>query len=191
MESTGRFSFQTNDHFAALAECRICPRNCGADRLGGKRGVCGSDAAFNISSICIHKGEEPAIGGEKGICNIFFSRCNLSCIYCQNWQISCLKGEALQKHMSLEQVIDSIIHLLDQGCRTVGFVSPSHYIPHVKTIIEALRSLGRTPVFVYNTNGYDLVPEILALESYIDVYLPDFKYADNEIAKEFSGAADY
>jgi putative pyruvate formate lyase activating enzyme len=191
MESTGRFAHIVEDHFSVLAECRICPRKCGANRLEGKKGVCGSDAAFNISSICIHKGEEPAISGENGICNIFFSRCNLSCIYCQNWQISGSKGAVLQTTLSLEQVIDSIIHFLDQGCKTVGFVSPSHYIPHVKAIVDALRSMGRTPVFVYNTNGYDLASEILELEGYIDVYLPDFKYADDVLAKELSGVADY
>jgi len=91
----------------------------------------------------------------------------------------------------LDEVIDSILLLLDQGCQAVGFVSPSHYIPHVKAIIDSLRSLGRTPVFVYNTNCYDRVEEIRDLESYIDVYLPDFKYAQAGIAGDFSAAPDY
>jgi putative pyruvate formate lyase activating enzyme len=192
METAGSSFQQIEDkYFAVLSECRICPRNCGVNRLVGKKGVCGSDASFNISSICIHKGEEPAISGENGICNIFFSRCNLSCLYCQNWQISCSRGEVPQKAMTLEAVTASVISLLDKGCKSVGFVSPSHNIPHVKSIIDALRAMGRNPVFVYNTNCYDKVDEIRQLEDYIGVFLPDFKYADGKKGKEYSGVHDY
>jgi len=177
--------------FDPLASCNICPRNCGVDRLNGKVGVCGSDAGFNISSIFIHHGEEPVISGTNGICNVFFSRCNLSCIYCQNYQISCNRGEVNETQMQLHEVVDSVIKKLDHGCHAVGFVSPSHYIPHVKAIIESLRLFGYNPVFVYNTNGYDKVEEIRELESYIDIYLPDYKYSDNSLALKFSKAADY
>lgn len=93
--------------------------------------------------------------------------------------------------MQLQEVIEAIIVNLDQGCHAVGFVSPSHYIPHVKAIIETLRIMGCSPVFVYNTNGYDKVEEIKALESYIDVYLPDYKYSDNDLARRFSKVPDY
>jgi len=93
--------------------------------------------------------------------------------------------------MQLHEVVDSIIKKLDQGCHSVGFVSPSHYIPHVKAIIELLRLSGYNPVFVYNTNGYDKVEEIRDLESYIDIYLPDYKYSDNSLALKFSKVADY
>ena len=177
--------------FKPLVSCTICPRNCKADRLHGEVGVCGSTSAFNISSICIHKGEEPLISGPEGICNVFFSGCNLSCLYCQNYQISCNRGAQNQFQMQFEEVVGSIIKLLDQGCHAVGFVSPSHYIPHVKAIIEALRLQNYNPVFVYNTNGYDKVEEIQALESYIDIYLPDYKYSDNDLARKFSKVADY
>ena len=174
-----------------MVSCNICPRNCNVDRLHGMIGVCGSNAGFNISSIFLHHGEEPAISGENGICNVFFSRCNLSCIYCQNYQISCNKGEVKEHEMQLKEVVDSIIEKLNQGCHAVGFVSPSHYIPHVKAIIESLRLMGYNPVFVYNTNGYDKVEEIRELENYIDVYLPDYKYSDNKLALKFSKVADY
>ena len=93
--------------------------------------------------------------------------------------------------MQLNEVVDSIIKLLDRGCHAVGFVSPSHYIPHVKAIIETLRLMGYNPVFVYNTNGYDKAEEIRELESYIDIYLPDYKYSNNNLARKFSKAADY
>jgi putative pyruvate formate lyase activating enzyme len=174
-----------------LVSCSICPRNCIVARLHGEIGVCGSGAGFNISSVCIHHGEEPVISGVNGICNVFFSRCNLSCIYCQNYQISCNRGEVNEQEMQLQEVVELIIKSLDQGCHAVGFVSPSHYIPHVKAIIESLRLQGYNPVFVYNTNGYDKVEEIRALESYIDIYLPDYKYSDNALARKFSKVSDY
>ena len=180
-----------NQLFAPLTACGICPRNCKADRLHGETGVCGSNTAFNISSICVHHGEEPVISGSNGICNVFFSRCNLSCIYCQNFQISCNHGGVNDREMTLDEVVASIIKILEAGCHAVGFVSPSHYIPHVKAIIEALRLQDHNPVFVYNTNGYDKVEEIRDLESYIDIYLPDYKYADNNLARKFSKVADY
>jgi putative pyruvate formate lyase activating enzyme len=174
-----------------LEDCRVCPRNCGINRIAGQKGYCGADAGFNISSICIHHGEEPPVSGLKGICNVFFSRCNLQCKYCQNWQISRRKGEVEERAYQLEEVVEQIIKLLDQGCKSVGFVSPSHYIPQVKMIIDALRSVGRTPVFIYNTNSYDLASEIRGLEGFIDVFLPDFKYGDAETGKKLSGVKDY
>lgn len=177
--------------FKPLVSCTICPRNCKADRLHGEVGVCGSSSAFSISSICLHNGEEPVLSGENGICNVFFSGCNLSCVYCQNYQISCNRGAHNQFQMQFEEVVDSIIKILDQGCHAVGFVSPSHFIPHVKAIIETLRLQNYNPVFVYNTNGYDKVEEILNLEPYIDVYLPDYKYSDNNLARKFSKVNDY
>jgi len=177
--------------FEPLASCSICPRNCEVNRMRGETGICGSNAGFNISSICIHKGEEPVISGSKGICNVFFSRCNLSCIYCQNYQISCNRGAVNAQEMSLDEVVYAIIQMLEEGCHAVGFVSPSHYIPHVKAIVESLHLHGYSPVFIYNTNGYDKVDELSALEEYIDVYLPDYKYSDNNLARKFSKVADY
>lgn len=154
-------------------------------------GICGSDSGFNISSITLHQGEEPVISGRMGICNVFFSRCNLSCIYCQNYQISSNRGVVNEQTLKLEVIIDSITQMLDQGCHAVGFVSPSHYIPHVKIIIEALRAEGYNPVFVYNTNAYDKVEQIRDLEKYIDLYLPDYKYSDDSLAIKLSKAPDY
>ena len=176
---------------APLANCKICPRNCSVDRLKGEAGVCGGGSGFDISSICLHLGEEPAIIGDKGICNVFFSHCNLSCIYCQNYQIS---GKHIEKPVSRKQfdkVINSIAKILDSGCKTIGFVSPSHYIPQVKIIIEELRLQGYNPIFVYNTNGYDKVEEIRLLENYINIYLPDYKYSDDNLARKLSKVTDY
>jgi putative pyruvate formate lyase activating enzyme len=174
-----------------LKACNICPRECNADRFGQKLGWCRADASFSISSICIHRGEEPVISGDKGICNIFFTNCNLQCIYCQNHQISCNSNTYTDEKISLKEALFQITGILESGINIVGFVSPSHYVPHVKVIITALRALGLNPVFVYNTNGYDKPETIQSLEGFIDVYLPDYKYADSDLGRKYSKAGDY
>jgi putative pyruvate formate lyase activating enzyme len=174
-----------------LADCTLCPRECHVNRLTGPLGWCKSDASFNISSICIHKGEEPVISGAQGICNVFFSHCNLQCIYCQNHQISDNSGALQQNYNSPGRIVNEITSILDRGINLVGFVSPSHNIPQMLAIIEGVRSAGYNPRWVYNTNGYDSVSTLKKLEGIIDIYLPDFKYSDREIADEYSGAKDY
>jgi putative pyruvate formate lyase activating enzyme len=173
-----------------LGNCTLCPRNCGADRFSDKLGFCNSDATFRISSVCIHKGEEPVISGKKGICNIFFPHCNLQCIYCQNHDIS--RNEfTLPGSKSFDELIGEICNTLDITENMVGFVSPSHYIPQMLAIIRGIKATGRKPVFVYNTNGYDKVETLKMLEGIIDVYLPDFKYMDSDLAFRYSQARDY
>ncbi len=179
------------DPLQVLSDCALCPRGCHANRLTGKSGYCKSDASFNISSICIHRGEEPPVSGKDGICNIFFTNCNLQCIYCQNHQISINKPGRNATTVPLEDVISQIISFLDKGIRRVGFVSPSHFIPQVKIIISIIESLGFKPVWVYNSNGYDKVETLKSLEGSIDVFLPDMKYMDPVLAEEFSDTLNY
>ena len=174
-----------------LRNCSLCPRECRVNRFEGSDGYCGTDAGLNISSICIHRGEEPVISGSDGICNIFFGGCNLLCLYCQNHEISqCVSG-TMKKRMSLDEALTQIIKILSEGIPSVGFVSPSHVVPQVKAIIRGLNSRGFKPLTVYNTNGYDKWTSIRSLEGLIDVYLPDYKYVTNGIAAEYSGASDY
>lgn len=174
-----------------LRNCNICPRRCNADRFSGKKGYCKADASFSISSIFAHQGEEPPISGARGICNIFFTNCNLQCVYCQNYQISCNLNDYTAEKMTLQQVLRQITAILGTGVNHVGFVSPSHFVPQVKIIINALRELGLDPVFVYNTNGYDRPEVIRQLEDYIDIYLPDIKYSDPELSRQYSDAGDF
>ncbi len=174
-----------------LRACRVCTRNCNADRFSKKPGYCKADASFSISSIFAHMGEEPVISGDKGICNIFFTNCNLQCIYCQNHQISCNNLDYSAQKMELKEVIRKVLAILETGVNHVGFVSPSHFIPQVKVIINTLRALGLSPYFVYNTNGYDSVESIRSLEGYIDIYLPDFKYAEKDLGQKYSDVKDY
>lgn len=174
-----------------LEDCRLCPRNCDVNRFLGKLGYCKSDAYFYISSVCIHRGEEPPISGSSGICNIFFGHCNLQCIYCQNHQISDNTEPFAAKRWSLRDVLAEIIHCLDAGCKGVGFVSPSHFVPQFRVIVNALRDLGLNPPIVYNTNGYDSVETLKSIEDLVDIWLPDLKYMDKNLAKKYSDAADY
>jgi putative pyruvate formate lyase activating enzyme len=174
-----------------LRRCTLCPRECRADRFNGPTGYCRSDAGMNISSICIHRGEEPLISGKEGICNIFFSGCNLRCIYCQNHEISRSGSFSMQKPITLSDVTTTVTSFLDRGIKCVGFVSPSHVVPQVKAIIRSLNEKGYRPVTVYNTNSYDRKDTIRDMEGMIDVYLPDLKYVTPGIALEYSDAADY
>jgi putative pyruvate formate lyase activating enzyme len=174
-----------------LENCTLCPRECRVNRFDGASGYCGTGTGFNIASICIHKGEEPVISGSEGICNIFFTGCNLHCLFCQNHEISHCSSDARNSDLSLIKVLDRIVRILGQGISSVGFVSPSHVVPQVKAIITGLRSRGFKPVTVYNTNGYDKKETIRSLEGMIDVYLPDYKYVTGSLAREFSGASDY
>lgn len=186
ISNLAHFNFVLNE----LSNCKVCPRNCEVNRLNGELGYCKTDDSFNISSICIHKGEEPVISGEKGICNIFFSHCNLQCIYCQNHQISSNQFN-ISKTWTINEITNCIIEILKTGINILGFVSPSHNAPQVKEIIFALKNQGFNPICVWNSNGYDKVETIQSLENFIDVYLPDFKYVNNYDSKEFSDAKNY
>lgn len=174
---------------AALSDCRLCPRNCGVNRSHGLLGYCGIDDRIPIASICLHRGEEPVISGEKGICNVFFSHCNLQCRYCQNHQIS--RNSSRPDYWSLERTVRRIEHVSESGIDMLGFVSPSHVLPQMRAIILALHDRGHHPTIVYNSGGYDNPESLRALQGLVDVYLPDFKYMDPCLADRASDAADY
>lgn len=174
-----------------LANCNLCPRDCAVNRFEGGKGICGMDAGMNIASICIHRGEEPVISGKDGICNVFFAGCNLSCIYCQNHEISNRKTSLRKKAGTLAEAVEKISAILDRGITALGFVSPSHMVPQMKLIIEELNTRGYKPVIVYNTNAYDRPEVIESLDGLVDVFLPDFKYVSPETARKYSGAKDY
>jgi putative pyruvate formate lyase activating enzyme len=174
-----------------LSNCTLCPHECFVNRFDGPSGFCHTDAGFNISSICIHRGEEPAISGPHGICNIFFTGCNMRCIYCQNHEISRPGSSGGFTAENPESVLNRIEGILSKGIKGVGFVSPSHVVPQVKTIIRGLKSRGLDFITVYNTNGYDKVETLRSLSGMIDVWLPDFKYSSKELAMEYSGAKNY
>lgn len=184
-------NFYSSEEIALLSDCSLCPRHCHANRFSEKLGYCNSDAGFNISSICIHKGEEPVISGNKGICNVFFPHCNLQCVFCQNHDISRNSRHVNTRNLSMEEIIGQICSTLEATENIVGFVSPSHYIPQMLAIIRELHNVGKHPVVVYNSNGYDKVETLRMVEGIVDVYLPDFKYMDASLAYAYSGARNY
>lgn len=174
-----------------LSSCQLCPRNCKVNRLKGEKGFCQTDASLNVALVCNHKGEEPSLSGEKGICNVFFSHCNLQCTYCQNKQISNNKNETKNSYNSFEDLILEIKKVLEESENVIGFVSPTHSIPLMRAIIRTLNSQGIYPKIIYNTNAYDKVETLRDLEEFVDIYLPDYKYSDNQLAKELSIAENY
>jgi len=129
--------------------------------------------------------------GKSGICNIFFSRCNLQCQYCQNYQISRNRETVISRKLTLEQTIRQIENIMEPGVKCVGFVSPSHVLPQMEMLMQGLKERGRNPVFVMNTNAYDKVERIASLEDRVQVYLPDLKYLDERLAARLSDAPDY
>lgn len=175
----------------SYSNCNLCPHACGVNRNAGWKGFCGSTSDLLVASVCVHQGEEPVISGRNGICNVFFGRCNLACKYCQNHQISKRSGTIAAQVYSVDKLVQQIIAFLEEGCHAVGFVSPSHYTPHVRIIVEVLRERGFNPLFIYNTNCYVNPTVIASLEDCIDVYLPDFKYSDNSLAYSLSGISNY
>jgi putative pyruvate formate lyase activating enzyme len=182
------YSIEEYEH---LKSCRLCPRNCLTNRIKGKTGYCKAGSGFEIASISMHHGEEPVISGNHGICNVFFGHCNLQCIYCQNYQISRKECRINVPERKLEEIVLSIKNILDKGAESLGFVSPSHMIPQMKAIIRALHADDYHPIIVYNTNAYDSVEILKSLEDWVDVYLPDYKYADKFLSQKWSDAPDY
>jgi len=180
-----------NNISKSLLECDTCPRNCRIDRSSDKLGFCKTGVKITTGSICAHRGEEPVISGHHGICNIFFTHCNMQCLYCQNHDISRNTGAIVKNEISLDQLVDKIEDLLKQGCKSVGFVSPSHYVIQMLQIIDEVKKRGHNPVFVYNTNSYDKKETIKKLEGIIDVYLPDFKYMDEQLGRDLSNTPHY
>ena len=174
-----------------LENCNLCPRNCRVNRLLGGKGYCATDAGWNIASICIHKGEEPAISGVNGVCNIFFTGCNIQCLHCQNHEISRPFSSVCNAPWDLQLILDHIEKIMSKDISVVGFVSPSHVVPQVKAIINGLNARGMRPITVYNTNSYDKVETLRSLSGLINVYLPDYKYVTPEIALKYSDAYDY
>jgi putative pyruvate formate lyase activating enzyme len=175
----------------SIEKCELCPRKCGVNRSMVSSGFCNCSDMPLVSSIFLHKGEEPVISGTKGICNVFFAHCNLQCIYCQNYQISLNDRKDPNWEMSVEEVSEKISTFLKDGVRLLGFVSPSHQIPQMIQIIKSIWDIGFKPTIVYNSNGYDSIETLKELEGIIDVYLPDFKYFDNSLGKKFSNTTNY
>lgn len=169
-----------------LKKCEICPRKCGADRTEHK-GLCGGNDKVIISKAYLHKWEEPCICGKSGAGAVFFSGCNLKCCYCQNYKIS---HEHIGKEISVKRLSEIFLELQEKGACNIDLVTPTPFAYHIIKALDLVKHKLNIPV-VYNCGGYELPETIKALDGYIDVYLPDFKYYDNKYALKYSGIPDY
>ena len=171
-----------------LENCTICPHQCGANRNKGQLGRCKAKDTVKIALYSIHFFEEPCISGEKGSGTIFFSNCNLNCIYCQNYEISQLgKG----KEYTIEQLADIMLKQQNLGVANIELVTPTSYVPQIIEAIKIAKKNGLNIPIVYNTNSYEKIETLKMLDGYIDIYLPDLKYADDKLGKKYSNINQY
>jgi putative pyruvate formate lyase activating enzyme len=181
------------DFLQLYSDCNLCPRGCGVDRLGRhgepKKGFCGERARIRVAYIGPHFGEEPPISGERGSGTIFFSGCTLQCTFCQNYQIS---REGLGRPMDVDGLVAEALGMIEtHGVHNINLVTPDHFFPHVFQCVTSLREQGCSLPFVYNLSGYQSLSMLRMAAPYADLYLPDFKYADAELARRLSGCRDY
>lgn len=171
-----------------LNSCTICPHNCKINRNNGQIGRCRSGDKVKIALASVHNYEEPCISGKNGSGTIFFSNCNLSCIYCQNYKISQLgKGYEL----SVEELANIMLKQQEKGVNNINLVTPTMYVYQIIEAIKIARKRGLKIPIIYNTNGYENVKTIQDLNGYVDIYLPDLKYYSNELSKKYSKIDNY
>ena len=188
---SGEFEKRVTKLDNMLHECCLCPHECRVDRHSGKVGVCNAGVLVDVSSVCLHNGEEPPISGYRGSGTIFFCHCNLKCVFCQNYQIS-QGNEAVSKRLTPAQLAAEMLHLQNKlHAHNINLVSPTHYTPQaIEAIYIAAKNGLKIPI-VYNTNAYDSIEVIKFLDGIVDIYMPDIKYANNSYAKKYSNAPKY
>lgn len=170
-----------------LEQCRLCPRECGAARQSGQRGLCGAGKSLRVARAALHFWEEPCISGQTGSGTVFFSGCPLGCRFCQNHDIS---ARCFGKDISVQRLAEIFLELQQQGANNVNLVSPTQYVPQIIEALDLAKPELKIPV-VYNTGGYERVETLRMLEGYVDIWLPDAKYADPKRAGDYSNAANY
>lgn len=168
--------------------CTICPRTCRVNRENKELGFCRMTERATVSRAALHMWEEPCISGKEGSGTVFFSGCNLQCVYCQNKKIA--SGE-IGMEISTERLAEIFLNLQEKHANNINLVTPTHFIRPIKEALLLAKKRGLAIPIVYNTGGYELVKSLRELEGLIDIYLPDFKYYDDEIAKKYSKAEDY
>ena len=179
---------RADEAIATLVQCRLCPRACGANRLSGEIGFCGAGADAAVASYGPHFGEERPLVGRNGSGTIFFSHCNLRCNFCQNYDISHL-GEG--RSASSEQLAAIMLALQHMGCHNINLVTPSHVVPQILAAVVLAAEQGLSLPLVYNSGGYDSVDTLKWLDGVVDIYMPDFKFWNPEVARSACQAPDY
>lgn len=171
-----------------LASCRLCPRSCGVDRRGGQTGYCGAGTAARVYSYMAHHGEEPPISGSRGSGTIFFSGCTMRCVYCQNHQFS---QAASGRQVGAGELAGMMLSLQETGCHNINLVSPTHYLAAVLEAVREAVTQGLSLPLVYNSSGYESAEVIALLAGIVDIYLPDMRYGDEQVAVDYSDAPGY
>ncbi len=177
-----------DEFYNLLSPCRICPRECKVDRLKREVGNCKAGLEVKISSYHQHFGEEPPLVGKHGSGTIFFTHCNLHCVYCQNYEISQL---GMGRQVILEELARMMLRLQNLGCHNINFVTPTPWVPQIIKALIIAQEKGLNIPIVYNCGGYESVETLKLLEGIVDIYMPDIKYADNECAEKYSGVQEY
>lgn len=171
-----------------LKSCSLCPRNCKADRISGKKGRCHETAELQVARAALHMWEEPCISGEEGSGTVFFSGCALGCIFCQNREISGGKSGLI---ITVERLAEIFLELQEKKANNINLVTAGHYVPQVCEALLQAKANGLTIPVVYNSSGYEKAETLKQLEGLVDIYLPDFKYMNPETAENYSSAKDY
>ena len=174
--------------YKLLSCCEVCPHKCRVNRLKGERGFCRSGEEVIVSSYNSHFGEEPPLVGHFGSGTIFFTNCNLKCVYCQNYPISQLGNG---NRVTLEELAKIMLALQKRKCHNINLVTPTHFIPQILKSLALAIKLGLHIPIVYNTSGYEEVGSLKLFTGIVDIYLPDARYADNEVARKYSSAVNY
>lgn len=179
---------QRKEKMKQYENCMLCPRTCRINRNIQQTGTCKMSADLKVARAALHFWEEPCISGENGSGTVFFSGCNLHCVFCQNEKIAQgLSG----KTISQERLAEIFLELQEQNANNINLVTPTHFVPHIIWAVEEARRQGLSIPIVYNTSSYETVDTIKSLEGIADIYLPDFKYFSSELAKKYSHASDY
>jgi len=174
--------------YRLLESCTVCPRRCQVNRLADDRGVCAAGLDVVVSSVSLHHGEEPPVSGVAGSDTIFFTHCNLKCVFCQNYPIS---HQGRGEPISLDELADSMLALQRAGAHNVNLVTPTHYAPQILDALGRAFERGLDVPVLYNCGGYESVETLELFDGLVDIYMPDMKYADPEVARKLSSAPDY
>ncbi len=172
----------------SFRDCVACPRKCHVNRLLGEKGFCGASATVKIGRYGLHVWEEPCISGTNGSGTVFFSHCNMKCIFCQNFKISTQESG---KEISEKELADIFLELQNMGAHNINLVTPTHFVHSIIKALDMAKCNGLKIPVIYNTSGYEDTEVLRALNGYIDLYMPDFKYWRNDFAKQYSLSPDY
>jgi len=188
LSETGELARRAGKAYVAMRSCMLCPRNCNVNRLRGEKGFCRTGKVCKVASANLHHGEEPPISGQRGSGTIFFSNCNLRCIFCQNYPISQFgNGE----YATPEDLAKMMFRLQERGAHNINLVTPSHVVAQFLAGLAIAAREGLKIPIVYNCSGYDGMEALKLLDGVVDIYMPDIKYCEHEAAERYSGATKY